>query len=137
MIIDNLFREKTFKDGEIVFRQGEPGTEMYIIRDGNVRVVRDVETGRQEIATLTEGDFFGEMAIFDDLPRSATVQSMGDSTLQVVDRQTVKNGLKSHPEMAVYLLEMMSRRLRRVDEMLESFVNERGEIDSSNVRGPI
>lgn len=136
MIDEKLFKEKNYKDGEVIFRQGEPGTEMYIIKEGGVRVVRDLEKGRQVIANLIYGDFFGEMAIFDDLPRSASAQSEGDSILRVLDRQTIKNGIKTNPEMAFYLLEIMSRRLRQVDEQLEELMNERDN-GVLSARGPI
>ncbi len=127
MRLEKLYKQfgRVFKDGEVIFRQGDIGHEMYLIQSGKVKVIRETEQGKKIIATLKKGDFFGEMAIFDDLPRSATVEAEGETRLIVFDRQTIKTSLKTFPEIAAQLLEMMSRRLRLLDEQIEKLLVER------------
>ena len=87
---------RDYKDGDNIFEENSIGKEMYIILTGKVKVTKergDVET---TLATLEEGDFFGEMSLFDNNPRSATVKALGDIKLLEINQ---KNFLKKSVEI--------------------------------------
>lgn len=77
---------RRFADGEIVFRQGARGDCMYIIRYGKIRIFTDQDGVETTLGTLKPGDSFGEMALFDDKPRSASAQAIGETEVDVVPR---------------------------------------------------
>lgn len=108
---------KKYKAGEIVFSKGERGSEMYIVRSGKVKIFR-MGGGREvKLATLEPNEFFGEMALFGDHPRSASAQTLEDAELQVIDRDTFKSFIR---EPIVWtLLEKMGEIIREVDDKLE------------------
>jgi CRP-like cAMP-binding protein len=98
--------------GEFVFRAGEKGESMYIIQEGEVEIL--LETGGQEqrLALLSEGDFFGEMAVLEELPRTASARTLTPCTLLRIDRATFDQLIRQDPEIAVRLLRKLSHRLR-------------------------
>jgi CRP/FNR family transcriptional regulator, cyclic AMP receptor protein len=75
---------KRFADGEVIFEQGTQADQMYVVRKGKVRIYRDQDGKETTLATLKPQDFFGEMAIFDGKPRSASAQAIGETELEVV-----------------------------------------------------
>ena len=110
--------EKTLKPNEVLFKQGDSGTEMYLIRSGKVRISRSAGDKEKVLAMLKEGDFFGEMAIIDGSPRSATAAAVDDVKLLIVDKDGFNAQLKSNP-MINYVLETMARRLRDTNRQVE------------------
>src|SRR5512139_2603631 len=75
---------RQFPNGAIIIKQGDPGQSMFLIRSGKVRIFNDAEGGETTLTTLGQGDFFGEMALFDDHPRSASAEAVGDVQLAEV-----------------------------------------------------
>lgn len=113
---------KSCKDGEVIFRENDIGNEMYIIRSGKVRILRERDGKEIVLATLKEGDFFGEMAIFSGLPRSASAQSVGETQLEMLSKDSFKKCIK---EPVIWrILEKMSQRLRETDEKLQDLLIE-------------
>ncbi len=106
---------KVYEEGEIIIRQGEVGNCIYIIQEGQVEVVS--ETGGQEVrlAVVGEGDFIGEMALFDRDVRSATVRSLGKARVLTVDRIVFLGNFKQDPSLAFRIVETMSHRIRKLD----------------------
>jgi CRP-like cAMP-binding protein len=106
-----------FDDGHVFFAQGDPAADLYIIRSGRVRIVRTTEPGELiELATLQDGEVFGEMGLFSPGPRSATAVADGPVQIEVVDRSTFIESVNDPVVMKI--LERMSERLRHTDEML-------------------
>ncbi len=103
---------KRYLDGETIIRQGEMGDCMYVVQSGRVEVVQVSEHGRQHLAFLESGDFFGEMSVFEKEVRSATVQSSGESCVLKVDKKTLLRRIREDPLLAVNLLQTMSHRIR-------------------------
>ncbi|MGH9798653.1 MAG: cyclic nucleotide-binding domain-containing protein, partial [Candidatus Polarisedimenticolia bacterium] len=68
----------TFKKGEAIYREGDLGSEMYVVQSGAVRIFRDIAAIRQELAVMERGDFFGEVAVLEGLPRSASAEALDD-----------------------------------------------------------
>ena len=77
---------KTYAGGEIIFREGDKGEMMYVIQAGKVSIVKNTPTGDLILATLDSGDIFGEMALFDKMPRSATAKASGSARVLSIDR---------------------------------------------------
>ena len=105
---------------EIIFEQGSTGSEMYLIHRGRVLLsVREHETKQIPLAVLNPGDFFGEMALVDDSPRSATASAVEDDTeLIVMDRTRFLFMVRQQPEFALSLMHTLCRRLRDMDKRL-------------------
>lgn len=111
---------RRYGKSEIVFEQGSTGSEMYLIHRGKVLLsVRQDETEQIPLAVLTPGDFFGEMALVDDSPRSATASAVEDDTeLIVMDRSRFLFMVRQQPEFALSLMHTLCRRLRDMDKRL-------------------
>src|SRR4030095_15022610 len=110
------------KAGEYVFREGELGTEMYIINEGKVEIINQVGDEEQVLAILEKGDFFGEMSVLEDLPRAASARAATDIRLLQINGSTFDQLLQGNPEIAVRMMRKLSRRLRETDEMLRSIM---------------
>jgi len=114
------FSKKYSKD-EIIFREDDPGSAMFVILTGKVKVVRTSNDGREVILTiLSQYDFFGEMALLDGLSRSASVIATEESELFIIQREEFLNLLKLHPEISINLLQELTQRLRAADLKIKS-----------------
>jgi len=122
-MFEDMGRVKHYADGKVVFAENEPGRSMYVIESGQVRLTRTNmrEAGEivTELAVIGPPAFFGEMALFDRKPRSATATAVGDVELREVSRKDVERELARNPRLALELLERMSRRIRRTDTLIE------------------
>ena len=112
----------SFSAGETVFEEGQEGAEMYIIQAGEVEIFRESDDSR--LALLEEGDFFGEMAILENLPRTAGARAVTDCTLVRIDRNTFDQLVKHDPEIAIRMLRKLSFRLRQAGPTLIDSVAE-------------
>jgi len=106
---------KTYGDGEPIARQDEVGECMYVIQQGQVEVVREQDGTEVQLATLGEGDFFGEMALFDRERRSATVRALGEARVLTVDKRTFLRRIHEDPSLAFRIVKGMSQRIRTLD----------------------
>jgi len=121
--IGKLIRQKTYPKGSVIVFEDDPGDALYMVNSGQVKVVLIGEEGREVIlSVLGEGDFFGEMALIDDQPRSAHVIAMEDSNLMVLYREDFHRCLEQNPRVALGLLRALSRRLRRADDKIGGLV---------------
>lgn len=110
----------SYRDGEVIVREGEPGSCMYVIQAGRVEVVRGADGQGESLAVLTEGQFFGEMALFDAVERSATVRAVGDARVLKVDKRALLRRIQEDPLLALSLLESMSARVRRLNDQVSA-----------------
>jgi CRP-like cAMP-binding protein len=116
-------RERAYPKNSVILFEDDPGDALFVVKKGQVKVVLIGEDGREVIlSVLGEGDFFGEMALIDDEPRSAHVIAMNDSTLLVLRREDFQGLLMQTPGIALAMLRELTRRLRRVDEKVGSLV---------------
>lgn len=107
-----------YRDGEAIVRQGEMGDCMYVVQSGEVEVVQATNGGEQRLAVLHAGDFFGEMAVFERVVRSATVRAYGDARALKVDKKTLLRRIKEDPLLAVNLLQTLSQRIRDLNSQV-------------------
>ncbi|MFL6194049.1 MAG: cyclic nucleotide-binding domain-containing protein [Thermoanaerobaculia bacterium] len=110
------------KAGDYVFREGDLGTEMYIINEGKVEILNQVADEEQILAVLEKGDFFGEMSVLEELPRAASARAVTDLRLLQINGTTFDQLLQGNPEIAVRMMRKLSRRLRETDELLKSLL---------------
>lgn len=110
---------KQFAKNEYICYEGQPGNEMYIILKGSVGVFLTSAIGTlTQVATIKGGNFFGEMAIFDNLPRSASCIALEDTVTVAVTKENLQEFLATCPDMAKQMLENMSGRIRKLDDEL-------------------
>jgi CRP-like cAMP-binding protein len=115
---------KNFPKGTVLFREGDLGRDMFIIQKGKVQVRKRVGTTEKVLAELSDGEFFGEMALLMGMDRSATVEVIEDCKILVVGPDTFESLLKSNIEIALKMLKKMASRLRALDERLETAILE-------------
>jgi len=106
---------KVYQDGEVIVRQGEVGNCMYVIQSGKAEVVEETNGQTVLLAVLSENDFFGEMALFEDQARSATVCARGAVRVLTVDKKTLLHRIQQDPTLAFRILEHICNRLRKLD----------------------
>ncbi len=108
-----MMKEKSFKKGEILFREGDPSYEMYLILRGRVRITKN----NIVLAELKSGDFVGEMGVIDKRPRSATAEAIEETIVQVLDAETLRKKMEEEPLIGALILTLV-RRLRETDRRL-------------------
>jgi len=108
--------------GEILFSEGDIGTDMFIIQSGTVELLKAIGGETRVLATLEKGDFFGEMSVLEDVPRSASARAKTDVELVRINGATFDAMLRSNTEIAVRMMRKLSRRLREVTALLEDAV---------------
>lgn len=116
-------REREYPRNSVILFEDDPGDSLYIVSAGQVKVVLIGEDGREVIlSVLSDGDFFGEMSLIDDEPRSAHVIAMRDSRLLVLRRDDFQQQVQQHPSIALKLLKVLVQRLRRADAKIGGLV---------------
>ncbi len=109
---------REYGDSEVICRQGERGEQMYVVQAGRAVVVREDGGGEVILGELKAGDIFGEMAIFDRQPRSATVRSKGNARVLTLDKRAFLRRVHEDPSLAFQILQKMSLRIRGLNEEL-------------------
>jgi CRP-like cAMP-binding protein len=110
---------RRFAGGEVVFREGDDSDTCYVVHAGHARAIREHPDGRQiTLATFGPGDIFGELAMFDDERRSATVEATDELEVLGILGGDMRRLLRRHPDMAVKLVISLGRRLRAANERL-------------------
>ena len=110
---------RSFRGQEVVFREGDDSDTCYVVRTGHARAVREHADGRQiTLATFGPGDFFGELAMFDDERRSATVEAVDALDALGIPGVDMRALLQRHADIAVKLVIALGRRLRAANERL-------------------
>jgi CRP-like cAMP-binding protein len=121
----------TYAPGEKIFEQGELGTEMYIILDGDVEIVKHINDESHVLSHLEKGDFFGEMALLENVPRTADAVAVGEVKTLVINGSRFDEMLHKNPEIAVRIIRKYSKRLREANALLERLVGR--EVDADHV----
>ena len=121
-VLDILARSvkvRRFAPGELVVKEGEDAVAFYVLCEGKAEVVKRLEQeGEQVVGHLSEGDFFGEMALLDGFPRSASVRAVSDCECLLLVRWDFLALVRTSPDVALAILPVLSRRLRECEEQL-------------------
>ncbi len=111
--------ERRFRAGQMVFHQGERSNSMYVVADGQLNIHLPGEASRRvSLKDIARGEFFGELALFDNQPRSASVQATTDAVLIELSRATLSDYLEQRPRAVMPILKMMAERLRETNALL-------------------
>lgn len=121
---DHLFQRfgRGFPRGAVLFREGEPGGEMYVVQQGKVTISKQVGDVQRILTTLGQGEFFGEMSILNNAPRSATATCAEDSKLLVIDPKTFEAMIRGNAEIAIRMIKKLAKRLQEADHQIENLL---------------
>ncbi|MEM7413206.1 MAG: Crp/Fnr family transcriptional regulator [Myxococcota bacterium] len=119
--IADLLIERRFPKHKTIVEEGLPGDYMYVIREGRVQVSKLSDDGREKILEFFEaGAFFGEMSLLDDAPRSASVRALTDTRIFALSRADFLGMMRRSPDIAMAVVQELTRRLRDTDEQASS-----------------
>jgi CRP-like cAMP-binding protein len=111
-----------YSAGETIFSQGDLGTEMFIILEGEVHIVKHINQESHLLSKLEKGDFFGEMALLESVPRTADAIAQSEVKVLIINGARFDEMLHKNPEIAVRIIRKYSKRLREANALLERLV---------------
>ena len=133
--VASITSEKSYSKKNIVFHEGDYGDALYVIKSGRIKIAKVALDGREKTLTILKGgDFFGEMAIFDDMPRSATAESMdNDVRLLSISKNDFERLIIENPSIAIRIMKDLTRRIRQVNEQVQdlAFKDVHGRVAST------
>jgi CRP/FNR family transcriptional regulator/CRP/FNR family cyclic AMP-dependent transcriptional regulator len=116
----NLIR-RHFRQGEAIFQQGDPGQMLYIIESGQVRIYLQDEEGQEtSVIVYGPGEIFGELAVIDGLPRSASAVAMEDTVVHTLNRDSFREHMRSSPQLGLNFMKTLSVRVRYSTQQVSS-----------------
>jgi uncharacterized membrane protein len=121
--LSRRLEQAEYADGDVIFRQGDQGSSLFIIEDGAVEISYGEGRGRITLATLFTGQYFGELSLFDGSPRSATATAARSSRLMRLDREDLVDFINKNPAAALRIISEMSERLRQTNELMSQQVS--------------
>src|ERR1700736_1025110 len=121
--LSNRLEEANYADSDVIFRQGDDGSSLFIIDDGAVEISYGEGRGRVVLTTLFPGQYFGELSLFDRAPRSATATAVKKSRLIRLDRDDLVDFVNKNPPAALRIIAEMSERLRQTNELMSQQVS--------------
>ena len=127
---------EAYADGECIFEEGDVGRDLYIVQSGEVKILKKVQSQNIEIATFTKGDFFGDMALLQSIPRYAGAYASGSETrLLILKPAGFLLKIRRDPTFAFEMLQQMSLRVKvsndRVLELIEKFKLPKDEVQKT------
>jgi CRP-like cAMP-binding protein len=111
---------RKYAPGEHIFKEGDHGEEMFIIHSGSVRITKSTDEGEKTLVTLGTGDFFGEMAVIDKGPRSASAVANEETICIVLNEELFEQQMQRNAKIVKKILKNMSSRLRAMNEQLQN-----------------
>jgi len=112
----------SYAAGDLIFAQGDLGTDMFIIQEGEVDIIKHINGESHLLSHLERGDFFGEMALLESVPRTADALAKSDVKVLVINGSRFDDMLRKNPEIAVRIIRKYSKRLREANTLLERLV---------------
>ena len=130
--VAETIREMKLPAGELVFAEHDLGDEMYIVHSGRVLIFNETGSGENVLNSVRSGGYFGEMAIIDEQPRSASARSTEDSVLLVLHKNDFNIAVHDYPEIAFEVMKEFIRRLRVADQRIRTLAGElqRGQVET-------
>jgi CRP-like cAMP-binding protein len=114
--LDTSALGRTYQDGDVIIRQGDTGDCMFVIQEGRVSVVKELDSGEVELAVRGPGEFFGEMALFEHETRMATVRAIEKARVLTIDKKSFLRRVHEDPSLAFHLVQALSARVRQLSE---------------------
>jgi len=113
---------REFPRGTVLFREGDPGREMFVLQSGRVTISKKVGEVETILSTLGHGEFFGEMSILGNRPRSATATVAEDAKILVIDSRTFEAMIRSNGEIALRMIKKLAERLQAADDQISNLL---------------
>jgi CRP/FNR family cyclic AMP-dependent transcriptional regulator len=113
---------RTVNPGEIIFSEGETGDQMFIIQEGRVKITKNIGGREHVLSTMGKGDFFGEMAIVNNVPRTATVTAMTAVQLLAFNREGFQSMVTKNSKIALNIIDKLCRRLQNMNTQIQHLV---------------
>ncbi|UCH78915.1 MAG: Crp/Fnr family transcriptional regulator [Candidatus Coatesbacteria bacterium] len=123
-ISEEVFKRygRVYQPGEVIVREGDVGETMFIIQEGEIRIHKRIRDRETTLAVLKAGDFFGEMAIIDREPRSASASAVGTAKVLILSKDIFESQIKTNPKIIMSILRKMSERLRGADRQIKTLL---------------
>ena len=121
---DQLFNKfgREIPKGTVLFREGDTGKEMYVVQSGQIAISKHVRDVEKVLATLGPGEFFGEMAIISNTPRTATATVASEARCLVIDPKTFEAMVRGNAEIAIRMIKKLAARLQEADAQIENLL---------------
>jgi len=130
---DKYLDERTYEPGDVIFTEGDAGTEMFIVQEGKVVITKNVAGRDVFLAVLDRGDFFGEMALLESQPRQATCCALLRTRIVAIKSGELLIKLRRDPTLALEMLQTLSKRIRymnkQLDELMQKEMLSRQELE--------
>ncbi|MDC0683218.1 Crp/Fnr family transcriptional regulator [Sorangium atrum] len=110
---------RPFEAGDVIFREGEPGTESYLLEEGRVRLIKKVRGAERSLMVLKPGDLFGESALLGGAARSSTAIALSRGVALALDQGTLQNLVERNPAVAMRIIKQLVGRLRDAEDQIE------------------
>lgn len=118
-----ITKRRTFRAGEVIFHRDDPGQVLYMIKEGKVKICIISPDGQEvSLAVFGKGEYFGEFALLDGLPRSTDAVALEKVECYTLQRSDFHNTIKKNPKIAILILEALSKRLRNTNQMVEDLI---------------
>jgi len=116
-------RRRTFRAGETIFHRDDPGQVLYVIKEGKVKISLISPDGQEiSLVVFGKGEYFGEFALIDGLPRSADAIALEKVECYTLQRSDFQKAIMKNPQIAIQVMEVLSKRLRIADQMIEDLI---------------
>lgn len=124
-LADKTFKEvgREFSKGTVLFKEGDTGTEMYLVCSGEVKLTRKTPNGEIVLAVLGFGEFFGEMSVITNQPRTVTAEVVSDCRLNIISKDILETLISSNPLVALSILKKLLFRLESAYNQIEDLFN--------------
>jgi len=119
----SVAKKRTFRSGEVIFHRDDPGQVLYIIKEGKVKICLISPDGQEiSLVVFGKGEYFGEFALLDGLPRSADAIALEKVECYTLQRSDFHNVIMKNPRIAIQIMEILCERLRRTDQQVEDLI---------------
>jgi len=116
-------KRRTFRSGEVIFHRDDPGQMLYIIKEGKVKICLISPDGQEiSLVVFGKGEYFGEFALLDGLPRSADAIALEKVECYTLQRSDFHNAIMKKPRIAIQIMEVLCERLRKTDQQVEDLI---------------
>ena len=113
--VASVTEEVSFPENHVVIQEGDAGNTLFMIIEGQVAVLKNQEGHRDiELDRMGAGDYFGEMALFEDIPRTATIRTLEPCRMLVLHKQEFKEMVREYPQIALDICKVLSGRIRKL-----------------------
>jgi len=121
--LTSVIRRRSFRSGEVIFHRDDPGQVMYVIKEGKVKICLISPDGQEiSLVVFGKGDYFGEFALLDGLPRSADAIALERVECYTLQRSDFHKAIMKNPKIAIRVMEVLCERLRKTDQQVEDLI---------------